>query len=93
MSGNAQGRQQISDEYIREAEQLVSFWLKKRLDEKGKGTFSSRHELLGILTEERRELTKAVHEGELADVLPELVDIAVACIFGVACIRAGTMDW
>ncbi len=87
MSGNSRDRRPVGDEYIREAGMLVSYWLQKRLDEKGKGTFASRHKLLGILTEERRELIKAVHEGELADVLPELVNIALACI------KAGTMDW
>ncbi len=93
MSGGAKDRRQVADQYIREAEKQVSFWLQKRLDEKGRGTLASRHEILGIIEEEHHELVMAVHQGAMAELEAELTDRAVACLFGIACIKAGTMDW
>lgn len=93
MSGNAEDRRPVGDEYVRDAEKQVLYWLQKRLDAKGKGTIASRHELLGLIQEEYHELTMAVHQGEPLHIHAELVDIAVACIFGIACIKAQAMDW
>lgn len=67
-----------------------------RLEQKGKGTFASSHEILGIITEEYHELVEAVrlHGDEKARrIKSELMDIAVACVFGAACINEGKMDW
>lgn len=67
--------------------------MKRRLEEKGRGAFLSRHEILGVIEEEYSELVGAVTEPEMAAVVDELLDVAVACIFGVACIKADFCDW
>ena len=64
-----------------------------RLEEKGWGSWLSRHEILGFFEEEKYELTKAVHSESLGGVKRELIDIAVGCIFGIACIDNGSLDW
>ena len=65
----------------------------ERLEEKGYGTWLSRHEILGFLTEEYTEAVEAIHSGTLDDIEAELTDIAVGCLFGIACIRSETLDW
>jgi NTP pyrophosphatase (non-canonical NTP hydrolase) len=67
--------------------------LESRLDQKGWGTFSSRHEILGILTEEFHELVEAVKSGDNVDVQSELVDIAVGALFGAVCIENNGTEW
>lgn len=66
----------------------------QRLAEKGNGTFSSRHEILGVLQEEFTELEDAVRDGELtSEVRHEIMDIAVGAVFAIACIDAHALDW
>ena len=67
--------------------------LDERLKEKGEGAWLSTHEILGIVSEEFHELQHAVHENNRSQVYWELLDIAVACIFGMACLGEGTVDW
>jgi hypothetical protein len=70
--------------------------LARRINEKGAGTFASRHEILGTVTEEYHELEDAVmikSISGLEDIKDELLDIAVACVFGVTCIDANTLEW
>lgn len=67
--------------------------LEYRLKEKGRGTFASKHEILGVVTAELQELTDAVEHKFVEDVRHELLDVAVGCVFGVACIDKGTLDW
>ena len=62
-------------------------------EEKGFGSWLSRHEILGMLTEEYNETVNAVHKGTIEDVYKELEDVAVGCIFAMACIKSGTLDW
>jgi len=65
-----------------------------RLDQKGTGTLASKHEIYGVIAEEVHELLHAIESNKpLEEVQKELMDIAVACIFGAACINAGTVDW
>jgi hypothetical protein len=71
------------------------------LQKKGMGSFSSTHELWGVIRDEYREFEDAVHGGKGRPpafcgkeyVIHELADLAAACIFGIACIRSGKMDW
>lgn len=93
MSGRSEHRTQVPIEVIKAACQHTVIMLWERLEEKGKGSFASRHEILGILEEEVYETTKAVHEETLDSLRRELLDVAVTGIFGVACIDAGTLDW
>jgi len=64
-----------------------------RLTEKGWGSWVSRHEVLGFLTEEYHEAVEAVHVGTEDQFRDELLDIAVGCIFGIACIDSKGLDW
>lgn len=59
-----------------------------RLLEKGYGSFVSTHEVFGVLAEEWYELKKAMHENDVHQFHKELLDMAVGCIFGMACIEA-----
>lgn len=87
-------RKQITKRQVRNAVIETQTKLKRRLNnEKGWGTWLSRHEILGFAEEERFELCQAVHSDSLEDVKEELLDLAVGCIFAVACINADTLDW
>jgi len=67
--------------------------LKNRIIEKGDGTFSSKHEILGVITEEYYELVMAVHNESPQRITEELIDIAVGAIFAAACIDEQALDW
>lgn len=88
-------RTQITAQQLDNAMETLRNKLVSRLEEKGYGTLASRHESLGVIEEEYIELIDAVTEdGPLGgEVRHELIDLAVACVFSVACIDAGTMDW
>ena len=87
-------RQQIDDKAIERAfmdtEHHMAFTLKK----KGRHTFASRHEILGVLEEERHELVSAIHENKLpSEVRGELLDLAIVCVFAAACIDEDSLEW
>jgi len=86
-------RQKITKPHIEKAIIMVRSQLFKRLNDKGFGTWLSRHEILGFLTEEYIKVVEATHSKTLHGLKSELVDVAVGCIFAIACIDAGTLDW
>ncbi len=87
-------RQQLSKEDLEKAIAQATQAVYARLNQKGWGTFSSNHEILGALEEEMYEYKKAVHEGLTTEErIGELVDIAVAAIVGVASIQSGGIDY
>lgn len=86
-------RKQITPEQVKDARLLVKRCLFKRLEEKDYGTWTSRHEILGFLTEEYYETVEAIHSKSLDEMESELVDVAVGCIFAIACKRSGGLDW
>lgn len=86
-------RLQVSEQKVGEAVAMVRNHLFRRLEAKGFGTWVSRHEILGFLTEEYHETIEAVHSGTEQDIKAELIDVAVGCIFGVACIDVNGLDW
>jgi hypothetical protein len=64
------------------------------LNRKGKGSFISSHEILGVLTDERSETIAAIQKKMgLAEIRHELLDEAAIAVFGVACIDSGTLEW
>jgi NTP pyrophosphatase (non-canonical NTP hydrolase) len=71
--------------YIDNAFEKLGEKIKYRLKEKGKRTFASNHEILGIITEEYYELIEAVKNNDDNKIHDELLDIAVGCILGMAC--------
>lgn len=88
-----QHRQKVSKSVVCNAEDQLFRRLMERLKEKGYGTWTSRHEILGMIEEEKYELTKAVHEEGFDGIKRELLDIAVGCVFAIACIDEDTLDW
>lgn len=86
-------REQLTRSELMSAKGAVTRKLAARMHEKGFGTLASMHEILGIVTEEYAELVEAVHDKMHTSVEAELVDIAVACLVGLASIRSGKVDW
>jgi phosphoribosyl-ATP pyrophosphohydrolase len=86
-------RIQIKNDQINQGIDDVIAKLYDRLAQKGCGTFASRHEILGVVTEEYSEFVNAVHGKDREEMKSELIDIAVACIFGLVCLQENTVDW
>ena len=72
--------------------EFVNFLFKK-LKEKGNHTFSSRHEILGAITEEYHELIEEVTKHSNHQIKHELFDLAVCALFGACCIDHNKTDW
>lgn len=59
--------------------------IKYRLDKKGRGEYIGPHETYGIIAEEfNYELLLALHANDSVQFYKELLDIAVACVLGMA---------
>lgn len=86
-------REEIKRTHIENAVRITQSKLKARLLEKGNLTLSNTHEIFGILGEEMDELSEALHQNDLDAFYEELLDVAVACVFGMACIKQGALDW
>lgn len=67
--------------------------LEIRLEEKGCHTFTSSHEVSGLMDEEFDEMKEAVHRNDNEHLRKELVDIAVAAIWGIVSIDEDGLDW
>lgn len=78
-------RERVSNESLLEAIDTLKRSLAKEIDRKGQNSFASTHEVLGVITEEYQELIDAVKSNNIDDVLLELTDLAVGCLFGIAC--------
>lgn len=86
-------RDMLTSKNLDDALDYLKAQIIRRLNQKGEGIFASRHEILGIITEEYSELIDAVHQRQITDIRDELLDIAVGCIFAIASIESGNMDW
>lgn len=86
-------RPEITNPQIIDAMETLRTRLDYHLILKGPGAFLSRHEILGVVTEEYHETINAVQNESLQRVKEELIDIAAACVFGCACIDAGATQW
>jgi len=87
-------RQRIPDFHWKAAVREVEAKLMYRVGQKGPGTLVSSHEILGIITEEYHEYIEEVTKNAPEEAkVQELLDIAVAALFGVASIRAGGVQW
>ena len=93
MKENTNKRTKINPKFNTKAINECKRELRFRLIEKGAGTFSSRHEIQGVLTEEYHEAIDALRGNNIDEFKQELIDIAVSCIFGIACIEAKTLEW
>ena len=64
-----------------------------RINENGDRIFMSRHEIHGVVEEEIQELRSALSEDGIEHYREELLDVAVAAIWGVVSIDSGRTDW
>jgi hypothetical protein len=90
---NTRRRKVVPKKAIERAIRKLTAKLYGRLNEKGRGTFTSTHEMLGVMTEEQYELTGAVQSNLPTEVENELLDVGVTALFGLACMEAKTIDW
>lgn len=68
--------------------------IRLRLREKGNHSLASSHEILGMITEEYHELIEAIKKNSHKAVLVnELLDLAVAAVFGATCIAEERTHW
>mgnify|MGYP000885109351 CR=1 FL=1 len=86
-------RTQISGNQITNGVNALMGKLNYRLNQKGSGTFSSKHEILGVIAEEYKELLDAVHSKDYNNMKEELLDIAVGSLFGYICLEEKTVEW
>lgn len=86
-------RRQITDFEIETAMDILRHKMQKRLRQKGRGTFASRHEALGSITEEYHELEHAVQDNSMKKFVEECTDVAVGAVFSIACAKAKALDW
>lgn len=78
-------RAQMSDEQIFKALEVVTHQVGRRLEKHGRGAFISKHETFGIVSEEYHELIDELrNDTDLTRFAEELMDVAVACVLGVA---------
>ena len=90
---NTNHRKQIDQKIISKALKEIGDKTNYRLGEKGFGTFASRHEFLGVMTEEFYELVEAIKSNNFESTKNALLDLAVTCHFAIACINSKTLDW
>lgn len=90
----ANQRKQLSERELQQALKGVMEKYGYRIEQKGHGAMASNHEIFGIIKQETSEYEAAIHQ-RLSDEekIEELKDIAVACIFGIASIQSGGVDW
>jgi len=82
-------RDMITDEQIERAKELIVERLHAVIEQKGKDSFASAQELRGVLNTEVDEFNKEVRvHGNSRRLKHELCDVAITCIFGIACINA-----
>jgi hypothetical protein len=77
-------RIEVSNDTIKTALDRITKKLNQRLQIKGQYGYMSRHETLGIITEEFWELVQAVQGNKSDEYESELIDVAVGCLFGLA---------
>jgi len=83
----------IDDEHIDRAFQDLASAMKVAIGKNGSGSYASSHEILGVLDEELDELRGEIHANRPEGIQNELLDIAVAAVFGYACRQSCTCDW
>jgi len=87
-------RHQLKTADLTKAARDTTLKLFFRADQKGMGAMASSHEILGIIEDEVQEYRDEVHAKADAQLkIEELKDIAVACLFGIASIESGGVDW
>lgn len=82
----------ISETTIRSVVGYIRGQFDLKLLKHGPHTCNSRHEILGVVAEEYHELVEAVHAKQPSEIEKELIDVAVAAIWGICSVREG-LTW
>jgi len=82
-------RPRVLPESVAESTDFLMSELHRRIEQKGDSAYASPHEIFGLLAEEMYELQMAVHKNE--DIGPELADIGVIVLWGLASLRTERM--
>ena len=77
-------RSEISDKVLLNTIEALTVKIGQRIEQHGRGAYVSHHEMLGIVTEEYKELIDAVQSNDPVDVGNELMDVAVSAIYSIA---------
>lgn len=77
-------RREVSNELMLQVLEIFTQRLGQRLVDHGSGAFVSKHEGLGIITEEFWELCESAKSDDPLKFVDEAFDVAVACLFSVA---------
>ena len=90
-------RPEVEQDIIEMALDRLKKKLAYRLEQKGRAAWVSTHEIKGLVDEEIDELKDACHKNNILDFEEELLDIAVAAVFGLASIYklggSERIDW
>ena len=70
-------REDISEDSCNKVIESIRKKIIDNMKEKGSGSFVSRHEISGAITEEYHELIEAVHSGSLKDIDEELQELKI----------------
>ena len=87
------GRGIVTADQVTEGINELHIQVEVRLKEKGRQSWKSRHEVLGVVAEEYQELIEAVRNGGGAALCHELMDIAVAALYGYINVKNNKTDW
>ena len=80
-------RDKIDRRILEEVYDRIKQKTASKLEKKGDSAYVGTHETYGIIAEEFYELLKAMHENNTVNFDEELLDIAVACVIGMASLR------
>lgn len=86
-------RGNITNEEIDTSLRRIQKEIDRRFAQKGRGAWLSSDEVRGVIQRELYELDKAIHEKNKKQILDELMDVTVACVFGYTCIINSKTQW
>ena len=86
-------RVKIDEETLENVNRQINSHTDLVLNKKGYNSFSSIHEILGVLAEEYREVEESIHLNNQDLLKLELLDVATTCIFAIASIDQNALDW
>ncbi len=86
-------REKITAENLESSLEMIRNHTRDVIVRKGDGTMASIHEVAGVLQEEFVEFGDAVRGNDNNARLHELLDIATATHFAIACIIQGSLEW
>lgn len=89
-------RKKIDERLVNGTMDQLQRRISEKLKQRGDHSFASRHEILGLITEEYHELVDAIKLDTTAYrrfIRNELFDIAITCVWGILSIDTESVDW